>query len=425
MSKYLIGQDKQLEMLRWLMLAWDGQWLARATAMYSPEEAGKLHTRVRTAYGKLEMRVLLNILGKERAASLSDAGEMLQTFFGLISGEQNYEGKFWPVQAGTGGGAHLQIEITRMTSLATLKKAAENAHESPGLACELLWSSWLETLLPGAQLQVNMRSQAGRDVFLVDSLDELYTASSDTTSDNQQNWPEIPELNEDISPIAALLQIPLEQIAPAHNQLSMLDDPYNVDSFQPRSSSDFSNPTPTAGINKQPPVEGQTTKPGGLRGRFNRSNSPASGDSSLQLSHEQNLSPAIGVDFATGRSLFSGNPELEARERVQRTKALPAISRMFMSKEAKVLMAKGTDEPQVKVTSLATNVDLILQRKLSQLRLQKSTAFDETFRVIGGPQGDLQIVIGSQTYNSVGDVPPGLYRDLLEQAVAEWTASQQ
>ena len=87
-------------------------------------------------------------------------------------------------------------------------------------------------------------------------------------------------------------------------------------------------------------------------------------------------------------------------------------------------MAKGTGQPTVRVNSLAGNIDLILQRKLPQARAQFPGQFPEQIRVVGGPEGELQIVVGQHVFQSVNDVPPGPIRDLLQQSVAEWSESQ-
>jgi hypothetical protein len=101
------------------------------------------------------------------------------------------------------------------------------------------------------------------------------------------------------------------------------------------------------------------------------------------------------------------------------------MSRLFMSKEARELFDRGKDEPPVQLSSIAEKVDIILQRRLAQARAAYPGHFIETVRVIGGPEGDLQILVGNQRYESIDQLPAGPVLDIIKQSVEEWSATAQ
>ncbi len=489
---YDINLEKQLEVVRWLMYAWDGQWVSRTNAIYGPTEASKLNGRVRNAFGKIEMKALLALLGKKQADNLADAAEMLKSYFKLAFGDRGFQGNFQSVQAAPSGAARLQIEITRLTALDTLKKVAQAAGENPDLACETLWNSWLEALLPEAQIQVTMRSAGTTDLYQIDSLNEVFSGPAIPTfepSNPTLNLP-LPDFSlpaqtsptfpppfatspaqvapptqtysavpppppapaqtsptfpppfasapprrpatTELSPIAEALRIPLENIAPEppnSTQPTSVSDPYRDDpmAFLPTARS----AAPMIG-SSEPGAETNLNQ--GLGGRLNQvpTSKP---ETTPQAPAWQALPPTepepppvpLGLDPSTGRPLFSSTPEFEAREKVSQSKPknAPLMSRLFMSKEGRELVSKGTGQPSVKVTSLASNIDLILQRRLQQARRIQPGYYNEQIRVVGGPEGELQIVVGQVVYQSVNDVPPGPIREILQQSVGEWSDSQQ
>lgn len=560
---YNIDKDKQMEVLRWLMYAWDGQWLGRTTAVYGATEASKLNARVRAAFAKVEMKGLLALLGKKQADNLNDAAEMLKAYFQLVFGERGFQGKFSAVEAAPGGGARLQVQVGKMVALDSLKKVAQAANEPPAQICELLWTSWFEALLPDAKLQITSRSQNSSDIYQIDSLNEILTATSvdlfdvpmpeglaafatpatpETSETPRQNhrwtgnetvfgdkepapsrsnhqWtgnetvfgedkrqPAVtPATPETSSPIADVLQIPLDQIKPTGSP-----NPYGGGriSFSPSAPTTansgnnslpqppFGAPSaPTAGSNPLPqppfgaaapaasnPVNNPLPQPPfgaplppppfGAAPQNNSMNtnnaalpqppfgvpaSPTSGStplppppfemppgkasplraSGLVGGNEASLPPAtdlpplaaasgLGLTLdSSGRPLFSSNPEEEAKQKAlkSKSKSLPGISRMFMSKEAKDTFAKTADEPVLQVTSVAMNVDVVLQNKLNQVRAANPGMFPQVIRVVGGSEGELNIVVGQHIFKSVDDIPPGPIQTIIRQAVAEWSES--
>lgn len=475
---YTIDPNKQTEVLRWLMYAWDGQWQARALALYGPVETSRLSARVRSAFGKVEMKALLALVGKERAINLADAAELLEAYFNFIWGERGFQGRFLPLETASNGLSRLTVQVKRMTALESLKKAAQAAGEDPSLPCEMLWSAWLETLLPDTQVQVTARIGEAYDQFQIDNLGQTlpnpvaFPGSFATTSGLESAAPAEPaEADFEESPIAAALQIPLERVAPGKTgELAApadLNDPYasGPASYSPPPGATSAPVGPES--MRYAPAPSQTnlfstqqlsgqqligaTEPGadqnlmrrggtgGLTSRLQQKAEntqppespapppwiaaappppPATG---FQPGPPPGIAPAF--DPTTGQRLYSVDPEDEARSRVLRSKNLPLMSRLFMSKEARDLYDRGKDEPMVQLSSIAEKVDLILQRRMAQARMAYPGQFLESVRVLGGTEGALQIVIGNQQYHSIEQVPPGPILDIIKLSIEEWSGS--
>jgi hypothetical protein len=426
---YSLEPQKQTEALRWLMYAWDGQWQAHAAALYGPVEAARLSMRVRSAFGKAEMRALLALVGKERAANLADAAEMLEAYFNFAWGEGGFQGRFLPLETAANGMARLTVQVKKMIGLEALKKAAQAAGEDPRLPYELLWQAWLETLLPDQQTQVTARLGEEYDQFQIDNLGE--TPANPVAFPGQfaaapEAGPAAPDLPDEAdfenSPIAAALQIPLERVAPGTGELigpPTLNNPY---------ASGPASYSPSAGAPENRSRRGGT---GGLTSRLHQRAENAPPPESATQQPAWNATPPgpplppPPPDPNTGRPLYSTDPEEEAKSRVLRSRNLPLMSRLFMSKEARELYDKGKDVPLVQLSSIAEKVDLILQRRLGQARAAYPGQFTDQVRVIGGPEGALQILVGPQRYLSIDQVPPGPVLDLIKQSIEEWSGTAQ
>ena len=470
---YTIDPQKQVEVLRWLMFAWDGQWQARAAAQYGPAEASRLNARVRSAFGKVEMKALLSLVGKERAVSLGDAANLLETYFNFVWGGQGYQGRFLPPETTPNGQARMTVQVRQMTALDSLKRATQAAGEDPGMACEMLWTAWLETLLPGTQVQVTARLGESYDLFQIDNLGENLpnpvpfpgreAVSAPATAPAQppsrtiapaQSEPGEADFEE--SPIAAALQIPLERVAPGlTGELSESPDPYasGPASYSPPPGA-VSGPPPPESLryapaptttnlfstnqligSTEPGADQNLVRRGGTGGLTSRMQQRAKTTQPPAPPQAAPLPPLPSIpdfqpapppvpyqnDPVTGRPLFSTDPEEEARSKVLRSKGLPLMSRLFTGKEARDLMEKHKDEPMVQLTNVAEKVDFILQRRMAQARMANPGQFLESVRVLSGADGALEILVGNQRYSSVDQVPPGPTLDIIRQAVEEYS----
>lgn len=461
---YTIDSRKLPEVLRWLMYAWDSQWQARMVALYGPVETSRMSARVRSAFGKIEMKALLSLVGKEKAANLADAADMLETYFNFAWGDRGFQGRFLPLDTLSNGMPRLTVQVKKMTALDSVKKAAQAAGDDPRLPCEMLWSAWLETLLPDTQVQVTARLGDGSDEYQIDNLGQTLPnpvafPAPFAGADEQESEAEDDEADFEGSPIAAALQIPLERVAPGITgelNANVPDDPYasGPASYSPPPGSAATPPPPESMRYAPAPSQSNlfstqqlsnqligATEPGADQNLMRRGGT--GGLTSRLQQKAENAHPSEPVspppytpppqaalppvapnyDPNTGQRLYSIDPDDEAKARVLRSKNVPLMSRLFMSKEARDLLERSKDEPILHNSSIAEKVDYILQRRMAQARMANPGQFLESVRVLGGPEGALQILIGQQQYSSIEQVPPGPILDIIKQSVEEWSGS--
>ena len=63
-THYVLSDGAQARMLHKLMLYWDGQRFLKTTETFGLDAAIDLNARVRSSFGRIEMRTLLKTLGK-------------------------------------------------------------------------------------------------------------------------------------------------------------------------------------------------------------------------------------------------------------------------------------------------------------------------------------------------------------------------
>ena len=155
-TSYHLSDAEQAQMLGKLMLFWDGQWFLKAVDAFGLDAAIELNARVRTSFGRIEMRTLLKAVGKRRADDLPDAMRLLETYaqafmrgrlraeFAVLSDDQ------------------AQVVVSRCAAYEGAKLAALPRQDQACVACETLWNAWLETLLPGMEWDVQFPMRQGK-----------------------------------------------------------------------------------------------------------------------------------------------------------------------------------------------------------------------------------------------------------------------
>jgi hypothetical protein len=137
-----------------LMLAWDGQWFLKAYDEFDWETATRLNARVRAAFGRIEMRTMLQVLGKRHADDLSDAVRVLRTYIenvfaaGFV-GDYRVEG------------TRLDAHIMTCVAWEGSKRAALERTDQACIACETLWIAWFKTLLPNRSIEFDIQGRMG------------------------------------------------------------------------------------------------------------------------------------------------------------------------------------------------------------------------------------------------------------------------
>jgi hypothetical protein len=164
-AAYHLSDAEQARMLGKLMLFWDGQWFLKAVEAFGLDAAVELNARVRTSFGRIEMRTLLKAVGKPRADDLRDAMRLLETY------AQAFMGDRLRVEFSIASDEQAEVIISRCAAYEGAKLAALPRQDQACVACETLWHAWLEALLPEAawEVQYPMRQGKGDPVcrFLV------------------------------------------------------------------------------------------------------------------------------------------------------------------------------------------------------------------------------------------------------------------
>lgn len=152
---YEIPAEKAASMMASLALSWDGQWFLKAVEEFGLEAAMRLNTRVRVAFGRIEMRETLRILGRKEASDLADALRMITAYCRVMMSDRLES-------TGTVRGDEADIEVTRCYVAENARRANLGRFDQACLGCPGLWRMWLSTLLPGHEVEVSVRSQIGR-----------------------------------------------------------------------------------------------------------------------------------------------------------------------------------------------------------------------------------------------------------------------
>jgi hypothetical protein len=152
---YQLSPDEQTHMLRKLMLYWDGQWFLKTVEAFGLEAAIDLNARVRTSFGRIEMRTLLKTVGKSRADDLADALRLLETYADTFMGNR-LRAEFAAL-----GDDRAEVIIRRCAAYEGAKRAALPRADQACVACETLWDAWLEALLPEVPVEIQYPLRQG------------------------------------------------------------------------------------------------------------------------------------------------------------------------------------------------------------------------------------------------------------------------
>jgi hypothetical protein len=164
-ATYHLSDAEQVRMLGKLMLFWDGQWFLKAVEAFGLDAAIELNARVRTSFGRIEMRTLLKAVGKKQAADLADAIHLLETYAQAFMGDR-LRAEFTILSD-----ERAEVIVSRCAAYEGAKLAGLPRQDQACIACETLWNAWLEALLPEAAwtVQIPMRQGKGDPVcrFLI------------------------------------------------------------------------------------------------------------------------------------------------------------------------------------------------------------------------------------------------------------------
>jgi hypothetical protein len=153
---YQLSDAKQAQMLGKLMLYWDGQWFLKTVEAFGLEAAIDLNARVRTSFGRIEMRTLLKAVGKKRADDLPDAMRLLETYAKVFM-RGRLRAEFTVLDDD-----QAQVIVSRCAAYEGAKLAGLPRQDQACVACVTLWDAWLEALLPGTAWDVQYPMRQGK-----------------------------------------------------------------------------------------------------------------------------------------------------------------------------------------------------------------------------------------------------------------------
>jgi hypothetical protein len=141
-----------------LMLAWDGQWFLKVAESCGLEKAVELNARVRNSFGRIEIRDFMKAKGIERAGSLDEAAKLLSEYGSIFLGEgMSAE---WSIDDGAA-----TIKVTRCRPQEGAGRAGLRP-DTPCVACETIWATWLGVVLPGTKWSTEVLQSMGRGAGL-------------------------------------------------------------------------------------------------------------------------------------------------------------------------------------------------------------------------------------------------------------------
>jgi hypothetical protein len=155
-ASYQLSNADQVQMLRKLLLYWDGQWFLKTASTVGLDTTIELNARVRASFGRIEMRTLLKALDKRQADDLPDAMQLLETYATVFMGG-GLRAEFVTVDA-----CSAEVRVLRCAAYAGARAAALARTDQACVACEPLWNAWLETLLPNEQVEVELPMRQGK-----------------------------------------------------------------------------------------------------------------------------------------------------------------------------------------------------------------------------------------------------------------------
>ncbi len=155
-EQYRIPDTAQVDMLRKLALYWDGQWFLRTVEEFGLDAGIRANAQVRASFGRIEMRTILKTLKKKKANDLADAMQLLKTYLGVFMGKR-LRTKFSLLSD-----TEAAIVVTHCPAFEGSKHARLERSDQACVACEGLWPSWLNVLLPDDTIDIQIPMQQGK-----------------------------------------------------------------------------------------------------------------------------------------------------------------------------------------------------------------------------------------------------------------------
>lgn len=149
-----LSSEAAVKLLGRLMLAWDGQWFLKTAQECGVETAVALNANVRSSFGRIEIREFLKAKGHPGAKSVAEAVELLSEYQKIFLGEGM--AAEWQVQGDT-----VAVCVSRCSPQQGAGKAGLRP-DTPCVACETVWNTWLQAAMPGSRWETQIEASMGR-----------------------------------------------------------------------------------------------------------------------------------------------------------------------------------------------------------------------------------------------------------------------
>jgi len=154
-ERHELSELAQIDLLRKLALYWDGQWFLNSVEEFGLEAAVRLNQRVRSSFGRIEMRSILKAAKKRQADDLTDSIRLLNTYLDVFMGR-----RLKTAFAQTSP-AEATVHVMNCPAFEGAKRAALPRSDQACVACATLWPVWLSTLLPDHRIDFRVLHQLG------------------------------------------------------------------------------------------------------------------------------------------------------------------------------------------------------------------------------------------------------------------------
>lgn len=150
-----LSPEAAAKLLGRLMLAWDGQWFLKTAEACGLETAVRLNAKVRTSFGRIEMREYMKAAGRGPATDLEEAVAVMDGYRrAFLADGMAAE---WHVE----GPGRVRVRVSRCVPQEGAGRAGLRP-DTPCVACESLWGAWLETAMPGSAWKTTIACSLGR-----------------------------------------------------------------------------------------------------------------------------------------------------------------------------------------------------------------------------------------------------------------------
>jgi len=154
MPEFVISTEAKVKMLSKLLIAWDGQWFLKTAQEFGLENAIRLNNKVRHSFGRIEMRRLLDAIGKPKVTDLKDIAFLICQYFSILA--EDAIASFRQAEG------EIEITVTQCPAYEGSKKANLERTDQGCESCYGLWQVWVDELTKSPVYKAEVKQQMGK-----------------------------------------------------------------------------------------------------------------------------------------------------------------------------------------------------------------------------------------------------------------------